>query len=60
MHHVEGVAILHAEIREALVVGEDAAAADESLARLGHAGDAREQELEIGDLNLRRGGGGEG
>jgi hypothetical protein len=57
---VEGVAILHAEIREALVVGEDAAAADESLARLGDAGDAREQELEIGDLNLRRGGGGKG
>lgn len=60
LHHVERVAVLHSEIREALLVGEDAAAADESLARRGDGGDALEHDFEIGDSNLRAEGEGSG
>ena len=64
LDHQEGVAVLDARVREALVVREDATAGDEALARGGHAGDARERLLQRADLGLggtrrgERGGGG--
>ena len=52
LDHQEGVAVLDARVREALVVREDATAGDEALARGGHAGDARERLLQRADLGL--------